>query len=119
MKVASYNINGVNRRLPNLLSWLETESPDVVCLQELKAPDARFPQSELEAAGYQAAWRGEARWNGVAILSRVGEPIVTRRALPGPPDPQSRYLEAAVRGVVVASLYLPNACGLAHNDGLS
>ncbi|WP_374276049.1 exodeoxyribonuclease III [Brevundimonas sp.] len=108
VKIASFNINGINRRLPNLIAWLEEASPDVVCLQELKAPDARFPAAPLEAAGYDAVWLGQARWNGVAILSRIGEPLVTRRALPGPPDGQSRYLEAAVRGVAVASLYAPN-----------
>ena len=109
MKVASFNINGVNTRLAVLLRWLADAAPDVVCLQELKAPEERFPVAALREAGYDAVWSGEVRWNGVAILSRIGEPIVTRRALPGDPaDRQSRYLEAAVAGVLVACIYLPN-----------
>ena len=109
MRIATFNINGVNTRLDSLLFWLETARPDIVCLQELKATDIRFPAKALADAGYAAVWSGEARWNGVAILSRVGAPIVTRRALPGDPsDRQSRYLEAAVNGVLVACLYLPN-----------
>lgn len=109
MKIASYNINNVVRRLPNLLAWLETAKPDLVCLQELKTAHSRFPRQELEAAGYQAAWRGERQWNGVAILGRNALPIVTNDALPGDPeDGQSRYIEAAYQGVLVASLYLPN-----------
>lgn len=109
MKIATFNINGVNTRLANLLSWLHTASPDVVCLQELKATDAQFPEAAIRDAGYHAVWKGEHRWNGVAILSKVGEPIVTRRSLPGDPkDTQSRYIEAAVQGVLIASLYLPN-----------
>lgn len=109
MRIATFNINGVNTRLPNLLQWLEETRPDVACLQELKAPQDRFPETAIRDAGYQAAWVGEARWNGVAILSRDGPPVVTRRALPGDPkDAQSRYLEAAVNGVLVGCLYLPN-----------
>ena len=109
MRIATFNINGVNTRLPNLLQWLEETKPDVACLQELKAPQDRFPETAIRDAGYHAAWVGEARWNGVAILSRDATPVVTRRALPGDPkDVQSRYLEAAVNGVLVGCLYLPN-----------
>ncbi|WP_336980569.1 exodeoxyribonuclease III [Brevundimonas nasdae] len=109
MRLATFNINGVNRRLPNLLAWLEQAQPDVVCLQELKATDSQFPNAEIKAAGYDAAWVGEQRWNGVAILSRIGEPVVTRRRLPGDAeDLQARYIEAAVNGVLVGCLYLPN-----------
>lgn len=109
MRIATYNVNGVNGRLPNLLAWLEATAPDVVCLQELKAPQEKFPQSALEAAGYGAIWQGQKSWNGVAILARGCEPIETRRGLPGDPDPsQSRYIEAAVNGVLVAGLYAPN-----------
>lgn len=109
MIVATYNVNGINGRLAVLLRWLAERRPDIVCLQELKAPDARFPAEALLDAGYQASWHGQKSWNGVAILSRVGAPVETRRGLPGDPDPaQSRYLEAAVNGVLVASLYLPN-----------
>ncbi|GGD16851.1 exodeoxyribonuclease III [Aureimonas glaciei] len=109
MKIASYNINNVVRRLPNLLSWLEAAKPDLVCLQELKAVQDRFPEDELAAAGYHAAWRGERQWNGVAILGRDAPPIVTNDTLPGDPkDKQSRYIEVAYQGVLVASLYLPN-----------
>ena len=93
MKIATFNINNINRRLPNLLRWLKSAKPDIVCLQELKAADADFPARAIEKAGYRAVWRGERTWNGVAILSRNGEPIVTRNALPGDPkDRQSRYL---------------------------
>ena len=109
MRIATFNINGINSRLPNLLEWLAATQPDVACLQELKAPQDRFPEGAIEEAGYHAAWVGEARWNGVAILSRHGPPVVTRRALPGDrKDVQSRYLEAAVNGVLVGCLYLPN-----------
>ena len=109
MRIATFNINGVNTRLPNLIAWLEETRPDVACLQELKAPQDRFPEAAIRAAGYHAAWVGESRWNGVAILSREAPPVVTRRALPGDPkDVQSRYLEAAVNGVLIACLYLPN-----------
>jgi exodeoxyribonuclease-3 len=109
MRLATFNINGINRRLPNLLAWLKAAEPDVVCLQELKATDTQFPAAEIEAAGYTAAWVGEQRWNGVAILSRIGAPVVTRRRLPGnATDPQARYIEAAVNGVLIGCLYLPN-----------
>lgn len=109
MRIATFNINGVNTRLGNLLAWLKEARPDVVCLQELKAADSQFPAEAIREAGYEAVWKGEHRWNGVAILSRVGEPVVTRRRLPGEPrDSQSRYLEAAVNGVLIGCLYLPN-----------
>jgi len=109
MKIATYNVNGVNGRLPVLLRWLALAEPDVVCLQELKAPQDKFPEAALRDAGYEAAWHGESRWNGVAILSRVGAIHETRRGLPGEPeDLQSRYIEAAVGGVLIAGLYLPN-----------
>jgi exodeoxyribonuclease-3 len=109
MKIATYNINGVNGRLPALLNWLETRAPDVVCLQELKTSDATFPVAAIEAAGYGAIWSGEKAYNGVAILARGSQPMESRRGLPGDPsDTQSRYLEAAVDGVLVACLYLPN-----------
>ena len=109
MKVATFNINNVNKRLGNLLDWLQAERPDVVCLQELKAEDAAFPIAALEAAGYGAVWQGQRSWNGVAILARGATPVLTRRSLPGDPDDlQARYIEAAVEGVLIASLYLPN-----------
>ncbi|QNE32104.1 exodeoxyribonuclease III [Sphingomonas sp. NBWT7] len=109
MRIATYNVNGVNGRLPVLLSWLEQTAPDIVCLQELKAPDARFPAAALQSLGYDAIWHGQKSWNGVAILSRVGSIHETRRGLPDDPDPaQSRYIEAAVNGIIVAGLYLPN-----------
>lgn len=109
MKIATYNINGVNGRLARLLAWLEETEPDVVCLQELKAEDGKFPRGAIERAGYGAIWNGERARNGVAILARGREPIVTRRALPGDPeDRQSRYIEAAVEGVIVGCLYAPN-----------
>jgi len=109
MKVATFNINNVNRRLPNLLAWLEAAQPDVVCLQELKAAQAEFPVAAINAAGYGAIWKGQKTWNGVAILARGTDPIETRRELPGDPeDKQARYIEAAVNGVLVTSLYLPN-----------
>lgn len=109
MKIATYNVNGVNGRLPVLLRWLEESAPDVVCLQELKAPDGKFPAEAIRAAGYEALWHGQKSWNGVAILSRVGEVHEARRGLPGDPDlAQSRYLEAAVNGVLIGALYLPN-----------
>ncbi|MFC3078828.1 exodeoxyribonuclease III [Phenylobacterium terrae] len=109
MKIATFNINNVVKRLPNLLEWLAEAQPDVACLQELKATDTAFPAAALEAAGYGAVWRGERSWNGVAILARGAEPVMTRNALPGDPDDrQARYIEAAVKGVLVASIYLPN-----------
>jgi exodeoxyribonuclease-3 len=109
VRIATFNINDVNRRLPNLLTWLDTERPDVVCLQELKATDDAFPAAALEAAGYGAVWQGQRSWNGVAILSRGATPVLTRRRLPGDPaDKQARYIEAAVNGILIGCIYLPN-----------
>src|SRR6516165_4976020 len=109
MKIASFNINDVNKRLGNLIGWLRAEKPDVVALQELKAADREFPKAAIEKAGYGAVWRGQKTWNGVAILARGCEPIVTRTQLPGDPaDTQRRYIEAAVNGVLITSLYAPN-----------
>ena len=109
MKIATYNINDVNKRLGSLIGWLRAAKPDVVALQELKAADREFPKAAIEKAGYGAVWRGQKTWNGVAILARGCEPIVTRRELPGDPDDrQARYVEAAVNGVIVTSLYAPN-----------
>ena len=109
MKIATFNINNVNRRLPNLLRWLRAASPDVVCLQELKAADNEFPLRAIEKEGFRAVWRGQKTWNGVAILSRKSEPVLTRTELPGGRgDDEARYIEAAVGGIVIACLYLPN-----------
>jgi exodeoxyribonuclease-3 len=109
MKVATYNVNGIRARLANLLEWLEKEAPDIVCLQELKASDDLFPEMAISAAGYSAIWHGQKSWNGVAILARGTKPVEIRRGLPGGgEDSHSRYLEANVKGLVVASLYLPN-----------
>jgi exodeoxyribonuclease-3 len=109
MKIATFNVNGVNGRLPVLLRWLEEAQPDVVCLQELKAQHDNFPAAAIEAAGYGAVWHGQKSWNGVAILARGRQPHETRRGLPGDPaDVQSRYIEAALHGVLVGCLYLPN-----------
>src|SRR4029077_10350597 len=108
MKITSFNINNINRRLTNLLNWLREAEPDIVCLQEIKAADPEFPTKAIRQAGYHAVFRGETRWNGVAILARW-PPVVTRMDLPGDtPDGQCRYLEAAVNGVLVASVYAPN-----------
>lgn len=109
MKIATFNVNGIKTRLGHLLRWLEREQPDVACLQELKALDEGFPAAELRDAGYHALWKGQRSWNGVAILGRGVAPVEVRRALPGDEgDDQSRYLEAAVDGVIVGCLYLPN-----------
>jgi exodeoxyribonuclease III len=109
MKVATFNINNINRRLPNLLRWLKAAKPDAVALQELKASDAEFPIGAIEKAGYGAVWRGQKTWNGVAILARKAEPILIRDRLPGDAgDHEARYIEAAVNGVIVTSIYLPN-----------
>jgi exodeoxyribonuclease-3 len=109
VKLATYNVNGINGRLEVLMRWLDEAQPDVVCLQELKAPDEKFPRREIERAGYGAIWHGQKSWNGVAILARGSEPVETHRGLPGDPqDVQSRYLEAAVRGILIACLYAPN-----------
>ena len=109
MKIATFNINNINKRLENLLSWLSEAKPDVVCLQELKAEQGAFPVRSLRSLGYEAVWQGERSWNGVAILARDQEPVLTRSSLPGDPnDGQARYIEAAVKGILVASIYLPN-----------
>jgi exodeoxyribonuclease III len=109
MKVATFNINNVNRRLPNLLRWLQRAKPDIVALQELKLSDDDFPLSAIEKAGYGAVWRGQKTWNGVAILARNADPVLVRTALPGgPKDMEARYIEAAVKGIIVTSIYLPN-----------
>ncbi|HEY7897756.1 MAG TPA: exodeoxyribonuclease III [Gemmatimonadaceae bacterium] len=109
MKIATFNINGVNGHLPSLLRWLGETAPDVVCLQELKAPEEKFPLAAIRDAGYGAIWHGQKSWNGVAILTRGTEPVERRRALPGDPeDLHSRYIEADIDGVLVGCLYLPN-----------
>ncbi|MBC7745299.1 MAG: exodeoxyribonuclease III [Flavobacterium sp.] len=109
MKIATYNVNGVNGRLPVLLQWLQETKPDVVCLQELKAPQDKFPFQAILEAGYSGIWHGQKSWNGVAILSRSGKPEEIHRVLPGDNDDlQSRYIEANVNGIRVACLYLPN-----------
>ncbi|RUP00548.1 exodeoxyribonuclease III [Hyphomicrobium sp.] len=109
MKIATFNVNGINGRLDVLLEWLKTSKPDVACLQELKAPDEKFPLREIEKAGYGAIWHGQKSWNGVAILARGAQPEERRRGLPGDPeDTHSRYLEAEVSGKIVGCLYLPN-----------
>ncbi len=109
MRIATFNVNGINSRLPALSQWLEETRPDAVCLQELKAPQDKFPEAALNAAGYQAIWHGQKSWNGVAILARDVLPIEVGRGLPGDPDDeQSRYIEAVVNGVMIAGLYLPN-----------
>lgn len=109
MRIATYNVNGITSRLPVLLRWLEQSHPDVVCLQELKAPQERFPQAAIAMAGYHALWHGQKSWNGVAILARNVAPVETQRGLPGDPeDLHSRYLEAFVGPLIVGCLYLPN-----------
>jgi len=109
IKLATYNINGVRPRLHHLLEWLDKEQPDIVCLQELKALDTQFPVREINDAGYGAIWHGQQSWNGVAILARDSDPIENRRGLPGDADDKhSRYIEAAVHGILVGCLYLPN-----------
>ena len=109
MKIATYNVNSVNARLPSLLRWLQETRPDVVCLQELKAPPEKFPVDAIREAGYGAIWHGQKSYNGVAILAKGCEPVEVRRALPGDPDDvHSRYIEAVVDDVVIGCLYLPN-----------
>jgi exodeoxyribonuclease-3 len=109
LKIATFNVNGIRSRLPNLLEWLQREAPDVVCLQELKAPDEAFPAGAIDNAGYGAIWHGQKSWNGVAILARGTKPVEVRRGLPeGGEDSHSRYLEAAVGGILIGCLYLPN-----------
>ena len=109
MKIATYNVNGINGRLPVLLRWLKEAAPDIVCLQELKAPQEKFPEAAINELGYTALWHGQKSWNGVAILSRYGEPKEICRALPGDPeDLHSRYIEASFADMVIGCLYLPN-----------
>ncbi|HVX52523.1 MAG TPA: exodeoxyribonuclease III [Chitinophagaceae bacterium] len=109
MKIATYNVNGINGHLPILLRWLEESAPDIACLQELKAPQEKFPEQAIKDAGYTAIWHGQKSWNGVAILSRSGQPEEIRRVLPGDPeDEHSRYIEANIKGIIIGCLYLPN-----------
>lgn len=109
MKIVTYNVNSVNARLPNLLRWLSETTPDVVCLQELKAPQDKFPEAAIREAGYGVIWHGQKSYNGVAILRRGADPVEVRRALPGDPnDEHSRYIEATVDGIIIGCLYLPN-----------
>jgi exodeoxyribonuclease III len=109
MRIASFNVNGINARLSALLLWLSETSPDIVCLQELKAPTERFPAAAIRAAGYHAIWHGQKSWNGVAILAKGTQPVERVRVLPGDPDDQhSRYIEAEIDGLIVGCLYLPN-----------
>jgi exodeoxyribonuclease-3 len=109
LKIATFNVNGIKTRLAHLLNWLEREQPDIACLQELKAMDNQFPALDIKAAGYEAIWHGQRSWNGVAILSKIGKPVEVQRGLPGDPaDDHSRYLEAAIDGMLVVCLYLPN-----------
>ena len=109
MKIATYNVNSINARLPVVLKWLEESQPDVACFQELKAIQENFPEAALLEAGYQSIWHGQKSWNGVAILSKIGMPAEIRRVLPGDPeDAQSRYIEADINGVRICCLYLPN-----------
>jgi exodeoxyribonuclease-3 len=109
MKIATYNVNGVNGRLPVLLRWLNETAPDIVCLQELKAPQEKFPEKAILDAGYHPLWHGQKSWNGVAILAKDAQPKEIRRVLPGDPeDSHSRYIEASVKNIIVGCLYLPN-----------
>jgi exodeoxyribonuclease III len=109
MKIATYNVNGVNGRLPVLLRWLKESAPDIACLQELKAPPEKFPEQAILDAGYQSIWHGQKSWNGVAILSKAQKPEEIRRVLPGDPeDLHSRYIEAKVGGIIIGCIYLPN-----------
>jgi exodeoxyribonuclease III len=109
MRIATFNINNINKRLDNLLAWLAKAEPDVVSLQELKSEQGKFPVRALRSLGYEAVWQGERSWNGVAILARNQTPVLTRTSLPGNPnDHQARYIEAAVNGVLITSIYLPN-----------
>jgi exodeoxyribonuclease-3 len=109
MKIATFNINNIRNRLPNLINWLNAFAPDIVCVQELKCTDREFPANEISKAGYTAVWRGQKSWNGVAILSRKTKPVLIRAQLPGDAyDTQSRYIEAAVEGIVIGCIYLPN-----------
>ncbi|WOK35727.1 exodeoxyribonuclease III [Sphingomonas sp. C3-2] len=109
MKIVTYNVNGIKARLPRLLEWLEETGPDIVCLQELKSSDETFPEKDIRSAGYGAVWHGQKGFNGVAILARGVDPVEVQRGLEGEPeDEHSRYIEADVMGLRVASIYLPN-----------
>lgn len=109
MKIATYNVNGINGRLPVLLRWLNESSPDIVCLQELKAPQEKYPFEAITEAGYHSVWNGQKSWNGVAILSKSFSPEIIRKELPGDPeDSQSRFIEANIDGLIVCCIYLPN-----------
>lgn len=109
MRIATYNVNGINARLPVLLRWLEQAKPDVVCLQELKAPQEKIPVAVIAEAGYSGIWHGQKSWNGVAILARGTQPLEIRRDLPGDSeDAQSRYIEAEIHGLRIGCLYMPN-----------
>lgn len=109
MRIATFNVNGINARLPRLLEWLDEAKPDIACLQELKAEGDKMPLRAIEDAGYGVVWHGQKGFNGVAVLARGQQPVERRRGLPGDPDDtHSRYIEAEVNGVVVASIYLPN-----------
>jgi exodeoxyribonuclease-3 len=109
VRIVTYNVNGITARLANFLRWLSERTPDVVCLQELKTPQDKFPEAAIREAGYGVIWHGQKSWNGVAILARNAEPVEVRRVLPGDPeDAHSRYIEATVHGLTVGCLYLPN-----------
>src|SRR3954468_4998822 len=109
MRIATYNVNGINARLPNLLEWLREAAPDIICLQELKAPDEKFPEAAIKGAGYGAIWHGQKSWNGVAILARGAQPVEICRGLPGDlDDTHTRYIEATIDGIIVGFLSLPN-----------
>ena len=109
MKIVTYNVNGIKARLPRLLEYLDEQKPDIVCLQELKSSDETFPERDVRDAGYGAIWHGQKAFNGVAILARGVDPVERMRGLPDDPDPtHSRYLEAEIDGLIVASIYLPN-----------
>jgi exodeoxyribonuclease III len=109
VRIVTYNVNGITARLGNFLRWLTERTPDVVCLQELKTPQEKFPEGAIREAGYGVIWHGQKSWNGVAILARNAEPVEIRRVLPGDPDDvHSRYIEATVHGLTVGCLYLPN-----------
>jgi exodeoxyribonuclease III len=109
VRIATFNINNINKRIDNLLDWLIKAEPDVVSLQELKVEQRAFPVNALRAIGYEAVWQGERSWNGVAILARNHVPVLTCASLPGnPEDHQARYIEAAVQGILITSIYLPN-----------
>jgi exodeoxyribonuclease-3 len=109
LKIATFNINNINKRLPSLLNWLKRDKPDIVCLQELKCETENFPERQLQKLGYSAVWQGQRSWNGVAILAKGANPVVTARCLPGDAsDTQARYIEAAIDGLLIGCIYLPN-----------